>query len=245
MSETTGRRPQRGEDPLAATMADVARLLQREESVAGTLDAIVRAAVERLDGMDEAGITLVHDRKPLTPAATSDLPRAVDALQYEAGEGPCLDAITGHDIFVTGDLAGETDRWPDFGPRAAQETGVRSILAFRLFVSEDTLGALNFYSQRRDAFGAEQRSAGSLLAAHAALAMAQAREQEQLGTLRTALNSNRMIGAAVGILMVQHGITQARAFDLLRDVSQHANRKLRSIADEVVATGTLPANPGR
>jgi AmiR/NasT family two-component response regulator len=75
--------------------------------------------------------------------------------------------------------------------------------------------------------------------------MAQAREQEQLGTLRTALDSNRMIGAAVGILMVRHGITQARAFDLLRDVSQHANRKVRSIADEVVATGTLPDNRGR
>jgi GAF domain-containing protein len=245
MSDTTGQRSQRGEDLLAATMADVARLLQREESMAGTLDAIVRAAVERLDGMDEAGITLVHRRKPLTPAATSDLPRAVDALQYAAGEGPCLDAITEQGIFVTGDLAGETDRWPDFGPRAAQETGVLSILSFRLFVSGDTLGALNFYSRRRDAFGEEQRSAGSLLAAHAALAMAQTREQEQLGSLRTALDSNRRIGAAVGILMVQHGITQARAFDLLRDASQHANRKLRLIADEVVATGTLPDGLGR
>jgi GAF domain-containing protein len=122
---------------------------------------------------------------------------------------------------------------------------VLSILSFRLFVSGDTLGALNFYSRRRDAFGDEPRSAGSLLAAHAALVMAQAREQEQPGSLRAALDSNRRIGAAVGILMVQHGITQARAFDLLRDASQHANRKLRSIADEVVATGTLPDGLGR
>ena len=36
-----------------------------------------------------------------------------------------------------------------------------------------------------------------------------------------------------------HKITQAQAFDLLRAVSQHSNRKLRDIALDVVETGWL------
>ena len=47
--------------------------------------------------------------------------------------------------FVTGSLAEET-RWPGFAARASAETGVESMVGFRLFIEGDTLGALNLYS---------------------------------------------------------------------------------------------------
>src|SRR6476661_7117106 len=50
------------------------------------------------------------------------------------------------------DDVGSDERWPAFSRRAAEETGVRSMLSFRLFVQGDTIGALNLYSRRPAAF---------------------------------------------------------------------------------------------
>ena len=57
--------------------------------------------------------------------------------------------------------------------------------------------------------------------------------------LRVALETNRNIGAAIGILMSQHKINQEQAFNLLRTASQHCNRKLRDLALDVIDTGWL------
>jgi signal transduction histidine kinase/DNA-binding response OmpR family regulator len=68
--------------------------------------------------------------------------------------------------------------------------------------------------------------------------------ERRVANLRAALASNRQIGAAIGILMQQHKVTENDGFELLRRASQTTNRKLRDIADEVVLTGVLPSNPG-
>lgn len=44
------------------------------------------------------------------------------------------------------------------------------MLAFRLFVDEDAMGALNLYSKASDAFDDESRELGAVFAAHAAVA---------------------------------------------------------------------------
>lgn len=62
--------------------------------------------------------------------------------------------------------------------------------------------------------------------------------------LQRALASNREIGAAMGILMIEHKLTGDQAFDLLRRVSQHSHRKLAILAAEVAQTGTLELPPG-
>lgn len=49
----------------------------------------------------------------------------------------------------------------------------------------------------------------------------------------------RRIGMAMGILMSAYKLSETEAFDLLVVVSQHHNRKLRDIADDVVFTGSL------
>lgn len=64
--------------------------------------------------------------------------------------------------------------------------------------------------------------------------------QAQNENLKTALQSARRIGAAIGILMNTRKITVDAAFDLLCKVSQNSHTKLREVADEVVMTGTLP-----
>ena len=53
--------------------------------------------------------------------------------------------------------------------------------------SEDTFGALNLYSRERDAFDDDAVAVGTILAAHAALAFARAREREQISGLEQAV----------------------------------------------------------
>jgi hypothetical protein len=58
--------------------------------------------------------------------------------------------------------------------------------------------------------------------------------------LRRALERSRDIGAAVGVLMALHKVTQDDAFEMLRRSSQHHDRKVHAVAREVISTGTLP-----
>ena len=229
---------------LAAQFAAVARALAAEPTVDRTLVRLVNVAVGIIPGCHHAGVTVVRRGRPETPAATDEIPAAVDAIQYETGEGPCLSAISEHAVFRTGDLAAD-DRWPAFSGPAVERTGVRSVLAYRLFTDRDTFGALNLYSRERDAFPDEVVPIGTILAAHAALAYSLAREREQVSGLEQALGSNRTIAMAIGILMATRQLTEREAFDRLRVASQRSNTRLRDIADEVVRTGVLGDPPGK
>jgi GAF domain-containing protein len=241
--DTAARPPEPGTGT-ATQFAAVARVLQSEPTVPATLQRVVEIARLIVPGCHHAGITVLRRGKPETPAATDEVSAEVDKVQYETGEGPCLSAIVERDTFRTGDLAGES-RWPKFSGPAVQRAGVRSVLAYRLFTDADTFGALNLYSRERDAFDDDAVGIGSILAAHAALAFARAREREQISGLEQAVASNRAIGMAIGILMATHRIDQDVAFELLRTLSQHTNRRLREIADEVIHTGQLPEPPAK
>ena len=75
-----------------------------------------------------------------------------------------------------------------------------------------------------------------------ALRLALNQAQARADQLTEALESNRDIGAAIGILMAQHRITREQAFDLLRRASQRKNVKMRSIAHDVIETGVLESS---
>ncbi len=63
------------------------------------------------------------------------------------------------------------------------------------------------------------------------------------GQLRTALDSNRTIGTATGILMTTYRLAATQAFQLLTRASQDNNRKLRDLAAQVVDDRKLPFRP--
>lgn len=117
---------------------------------------------------------------------------------------------------------------------------MRSMLSMRLFVEEDTLGALNLYSKRPEAFDEHGRAVAAALAAHAAVAISHSRQRERADNLEKALESNREIGIAIGILMARGLSTREEAFDALRHASQHLHVKLHNIATAVANTGELP-----
>lgn len=219
----------------AEAFGEVARALAAHADMATILHKVVELAVEHLEACEFAGISWVEKKTITSPASSNDIPRIVDLIQSETGEGPCIDAIKKHEVFETGDLAAET-RWPKFSKRAHEETGIRSIMSFRLFVERDTMGALNLYSTAPHAFDESDVALGSVFAVHAAVATSSARREQGL---EEKAETRDLIGQAKGILMARSGVDEDEAFAMLKRASQRMNLKLRDIA-EGIAHGAPP-----
>ena len=117
--------------------------------------------------------------------------------------------------------------------------GAASALSLPLAADGRTVGALNLYSRTVDAFDREALAVGELLAAHAALAvqaaMAYYSSRDLADQMRSAMESRALIEQAKGVLIAAERVPAERAFRLLVERSQRANRKLRDVAAEVVA----------
>lgn len=67
--------------------------------------------------------------------------------------------------------------------------------------------------------------------------------EQHAAHLAEALRTSRRMGAAIGIVMANRGVDEADAFKILSRASQHANRRLRLIAEDVVETGDVSRLP--
>lgn len=221
---------------LAAALSELSGMLLDSEPLAATLQRVCELAVQAMPGCTAAGVTLVHGTAPVTAAATGPLTEAVDARQYAAGDGPCLDAIRARRCNRV-DLAEAEQRWPDFAD-LAREVGIRSYLAAPLIVRDEAIGSLNLYSSSVDGFDALDDALVGLFCAQASVALANARVYDRAMTLseqlEAAMAKRAVIEQAKGVLMAEHRIDADTAFALLRDRSQHGNRKLREVAQEIV-----------
>jgi GAF domain-containing protein len=158
-------------------------------------------------------------------------------------EGPCLDTTRTGNIFRVKDVTTET-RWPAYTERAGK-LGARSLLSIPLQAEGRVFGALDLYSRAPDAFTGKTVALAEIIAGHAGLASQVAavffRHRDLAEQMREAMSSRAVIEQAKGVLMAQRKVTADAAFDLLREVSQRTNTKLRLVAQAVVDTGALPA----
>ncbi|GAB3291764.1 GAF and ANTAR domain-containing protein [Parasphingorhabdus pacifica] len=230
-------------EELATSLANMARQLLAHGSVNSTLDGIVEQAVSRLDGCETASIMVLNaDRTLGIVASTSELGRESDRIQAELGEGPCFDAADKHqEVFRVADMGSNGERWPRYAPKA-RALGIGSMMGFLLFTTRESLGALNLYSSRSDAFTKRDEQVGWIFASHAAVAFASARNDAQL---HEAIATRQGIGEAMGIIMHRYKVPEDQAFEVLKRVSQSRNIKLRDIARQVVETGDVPQGGGR
>ena len=225
-------------ESLPRRIAELARSLQAEEGSGETMDLAVTLAVEVVDGAEDAAISLVHRGRIVeTPASTGERGFQADRIQQELGEGPCLTAIREEEVVSCPDLAAEK-RWGAWGPRTAEEAGIGSMLSFRMFTQKERLGALSLYATRPHAFTGADVESGLSFAAHTAIAIKVARQEEHMDL---ALDSRSLIGQATGIVMDRYDIDAVRAFAVLKRISQQSNVKLHEIAVELIRTRHLPS----
>jgi GAF domain-containing protein len=230
------------QDSFNERLAAIARALFLEPDVQATLQRTVADAARTLDRQLYASVSLVLQRRQVeTPVYTDSRALQADLLQYELGQGPCLDAVWEQDIFHIDDLATE-QRYVHWSRQVVAETGIRSSLSLQLFTDPEaavSLGALNLYALRPRSFDADTRGEAVALAAHAAIALQSAQTEAHL---RSGMVTRTVIGQAEGILMERLKITADQAFGVLSRVSQQSNVRLRDVARGLVETGEIPSS---
>lgn len=231
---------------VAAAMRSLSKRVAEHDRGGGPLESLVDIAVERVPGARWASVSMLRRGRFTTEASTGDHALRADLLQYEIGSGPCVDAVLEDSVYVTGDVSSEP-RWSEWGQRAAAEVGVTSVLSQRLHLEDQNgvVAGLNIYSDERDAFDRAAVGIGLILATHGAVVLSETLLTNRARNLAKALQSNRDIGMAMGILMHKHRFTRQEAFDVLSVASQNSNRKLADLAAEVVDTGTLTIHDER
>lgn len=221
---------------LRRTMAELTRNFSAPTAIASTLSSVTTAASDLISGVDSADVLLISGREEYSSlAATSELAVELDAVQRRFGEGPCLDAAVGESVLRCNDLR-EAQRWPRFA-KAAVVAGVHSMMSFQLFTHDSRAGALNLYGYQPDSFDFDAEAIGAMLATHAAIALIAHEKHTQF---RSALASRDVIGQAKGMIMERFGVDAIRAFELLVELSQDSNRRLATVAAEIVARGADP-----
>jgi GAF domain-containing protein len=234
-------------DPLAAASAQLLSLLSDATRLDMFLDRVAHLAASLVSPPAAVGLTLRRDGQPFTVVTNGNLAAQVDELQYGFDQGPCLDSLRTGVVVQVDDLTRE-QRWDGYRTHALAH-GVVSSLSLPLTIDGQTVAALNLYACRPAAFeGAPRRHAeafASQCSAALSLAFRQFNQAQIQQQLLEAVTSRSVIDQAIGILMGQQRCTATAAFDLLRQASQHRNRKLRDIATDIITnvTGEAPHPP--
>lgn len=229
----------------AAVYAALARELGDLDDVGATLQALADVAVH-LVPTDWAAV-LVADRltdRPARQSATTDTELLGTVADIAGGvdRTPGIDAYSGGEVVVVDDLTGDR-RWPEYADQMVRRTPVRAVLSEPLTLRDTRIGVMTFYARTPGAFGPAERRRAAILADHAVLALGKALSETRAANLELALESNREVGIAIGILVERHRMTAPEAFAALRRVSQHLNRRLVDVAEDLVRTGRLPEVP--
>lgn len=229
-----------GDDPLDRVLSSLSLLVVDDRAVGKTLGHIATLARDGIGPADYAAVTTMRDGRPETTVATDPVIEAIDQAQYDANNGPCLDAFRSGEVHRI-DSTEDDARWPEFAD-AAVSRGIHSTLSFPLMARGESIGVLNLYSRRPHSFSPADEAHGLRFAQPAAVLLTNANlfwETRQLAeNLEAALASRAVIEQAKGILMAQEGIDAEKAFDILRRVSQRENVKLREVAQRLVDRAT-------
>lgn len=199
-----------------------------------TVDAVVQFALQALD-CSHAGVALATGGKPDVPAVTDPLVAEIYRFQLAGNDGPLVEAMRSHRVVLVRDTAAES-RWPDWAGKVLG-LGVRSVLNVPLSTAAGTVGVLGLYSTRADAFSIDDEAVAQILARHASVAVATARNEQ---SMTQAVDARKLVGQAMGILMERFDIDADRAFAILRRYSQDTNTKLRDVAQQLIETRKLP-----
>ena len=215
--------------------------LRDGRSVDEVYQLICERAVRLVDGCDRAAIGVLDGRRFVSAAATDDVMRFIDRMQDQLDEGPCLEASEDEAVHIDNDIAVEC-RWPRLAEVVVGRTPVRAMLAVPIVHEGRRSGALNLFADRPGAFTDESVGQAAILAAFASVAISGAAHSARADQLEEGMQTNREIGAAIGILMATHRISQDDAFALLSQASQRLNRKLRDIARGIVHGEPAPGS---
>jgi len=186
------------------------------------------------------GITLIRRKKAATVASSNERARAMDEMQYQFGDGPCLTAIRSHATVYVPDLHTE-QRWPAYA-EAVAEHGLASILGTPIPLEGEAGAGLNLYATETHTFTEEAIETAETYARQTSkalrLAIRMAHLSDARNNLSAAMQSRTVIDLAVGVIIGQNRCSQEQAFRILKNASNTRNMKLRDVAAAVVESAS-------
>jgi hypothetical protein len=190
-------------------------------------------------GVTGAGIMLMAgDVARGSMCSTDSVSALMEQLQYDLGEGPCVDAYQQDQPVSEPDLANpEEPRWLGFtGP--VLDAGARAVFGFPLQVGAVRLGALNLYNNRHGELSDDQYTDALVMADVAAQAVLLLQAHAPPGTVASELESNAnfqyVVHQATGMVAAQLEVTVSQALIRMRGHAFGNDRSLTHVARDVV-----------
>lgn len=222
-------------DDAAEAFRRLADLVYRGATFDTIHQAICDIALTAVPGCDHACVTTITaDGEPHQEAASDETAMLVDRLEWQTGEGPCVDAVLSDRYELDPDIT-SASVWPQLARLVVEQTSVRGMAGYRIMDGTRKAGALNLYSDTPGALTAESARMGAVVAAFASVALTAAAQHQSVSSLREALDSNREIGKAIGMLMATHQLSDEEAFALLRKTSNELNVRLSVVAQKLLS----------
>jgi hypothetical protein len=227
-------------------IATLQTLVLESDAIQGFLDQLAHYAADRVSTPQQAvmcGVTLVRERTHTTVASSNDLAKAMDEVQYNFGDGPCLDTARHHRTNHLPDIDDENARWPEYRAVIAGH-GLRSILSVPVPLDVEGFSscAINMYAETPHAFNANDVSTAERLAAEAGdavrIAVRIAHFSDTAAHLKAAMESRTAIDLAAGIVMAQNRCSQATAVTILKAAASARNVKLHDLAATLISSIT-------
>ncbi|MFE4226941.1 ANTAR domain-containing protein [Arthrobacter sp. NPDC056886] len=203
----------------------------------GELAQHLANGLSHADGEVICAVTVARPKKPAATGAGSQKAFELEEQQVEAGDGPCIAAMSEARTVYVGDVTRES-RWQEFS-QAAADRGCGAVLAVPIDLDAEGLAALSFYAPHGSGF-----TDGEILTAENAarqvsrplrLSLRIGRLRDARDDLASAMKSRTVIDMAIGVVMAQNRCPPDEAFTLLRKASNARNIKLREVAASIVA----------
>lgn len=190
-------------------------------------------------GASGAGIMLMGGDLPRgSICTTDDVSALVEHLQFELGEGPCVDACQQNRPVLEPDLAEPaTPRWLAFAG-SALDAGVRAVFGFPMRVGGVRLGALNLYCDRPGPLSDDQYADALAVADVAAEAVVAMQANAEPGRLAQELEAGGdfqyVVHQASGMVSAQLDVSVGQALIRLRAYAFGNDWSLTAVAEDVV-----------
>lgn len=202
------------------------------------LDELVDHVVD-VAAADGAGIMLPDAGGQLRFAAASA--RRIEAVEQEQAlieQGACYAAYAERAVIAIEDLRQE-QRWPRYR-ELCEELGLRSVLGVPISTADGrSIGVINVYRDDPSTWSAHDLEVtltlGAMGIAYVLGAGRHRAAAELADQLQHALDARVIIEQAKGYVMASTGKGEREALAQLRDAARNSGRKLRDVAQELLA----------
>ncbi len=215
-----------------AALRDITRAI----STPGSLDKIlslITTKTARAMEMDSCSIYLLDDKGDylVLKATTGLAAEAVGRARLKLGEG-----LTGAAAQLGKPVAAadaSADPRFKFLPET-NEIRFQSLLAAPLISRGKAIGAINVQTRAGHTYSQDEIELLSLIADVAAGELEKAMLYEEIGGLKEALETRKLVERAKGILMKRYGIGEQEAFERIHSQSRSLRKTMRELAEAII-----------